>query len=179
MPPMACCGGGSGSNQPFSPLVPGENGLVVLEYTGLNDGDQSWFGSVTGTRYVIGGITKQAYVDERDAPAFLNLWDRGVQQFKQVVVEAAVATAVVEEPVVMAMAVEEPAPDNVVEESAPEITLLEQDEIEAIARLVSTITAWLSSMPPIEQVQQVYEYEKANSNRTTAIAALEAYLGAE
>jgi hypothetical protein len=48
--------------------LPGaESGMVILEYNGLNAGDQTWVGPTTGTIYVLGGIKKRSYVDKQDA----------------------------------------------------------------------------------------------------------------
>jgi glycosyltransferase involved in cell wall biosynthesis len=47
--------------------LPGQQGMVILEYQGRNAGDETWTGEVTGTTYVLGGVRKQGYVDRRDA----------------------------------------------------------------------------------------------------------------
>ena len=165
---MGCCGGrGSSGRAGRAPLIPGEGGFLVLEYTGLNDGDVSWFGAVTGARYVIGGATRQAYVDIRDAPEMLELWEGGVKQFKQV------------------QSKPEPEPEPEPELLAPEPEVeaepekLEPDVLDGIVKRVTDVIAWLKTSPPMLQAEQVYEYERANANRITAVEALEAYIGGD
>jgi glycosyltransferase involved in cell wall biosynthesis len=47
--------------------LPGQQGMIILEYQGRNAGDETWTGEVTGTTYIFGGVRKQGYVDKRDA----------------------------------------------------------------------------------------------------------------
>lgn len=86
--PMGCCGAGAsngnnnngfmgGGNGQQASYMAGADGMVLVEYKGGNAGDSSWWGVVTSTRYYLGGATKQAYVDEKDVPGFLNLWEGG------------------------------------------------------------------------------------------------------
>lgn len=50
-------------------------------------------------------------------------------------------------------------------EDAPKAPL----DLETITRTVSSIKSWLSSDPALEDVQQVFDYEVANSNRVSAV----------
>jgi hypothetical protein len=47
--------------------------MVMLEYIGASAGTQTWFGPVTGTRYLFGGNRKVGYVDGADADEMLIL----------------------------------------------------------------------------------------------------------
>lgn len=94
--PDMCCGRGSQSNQQvnFSQgaaqiLAPGAEGMVLLEYTGANAGNSTYYGAVSKQRYKAGGITKKFYVDSRDVqtfssknPGFLEMMDHGNYLFK-------------------------------------------------------------------------------------------------
>jgi glycosyltransferase involved in cell wall biosynthesis len=80
--PMGCCGGrrsraaartvrpGVGRTIIMKDL-PGRKGMVLIEYLGLSAGTQTWFGEVTGTRYLFGGRQKVGYVDQADAEILL------------------------------------------------------------------------------------------------------------
>ena len=97
-PPM-CCGNKTQNALPWVPptlqeLVPGGEGMLLIEYIGGNAGKMPWYGAVTGTRYVVGGAQKQLYIDVRDAitgsrsnPGFLEVADHGSPLFRQVVEE--------------------------------------------------------------------------------------------
>jgi glycosyltransferase involved in cell wall biosynthesis len=72
--------------------LPGAEGFVTIEYQGGNSGDMVWYGVVTGTRYVAGGITRLVSVDIRDAltgaskkPGLLELVEYGKYVFKEYV----------------------------------------------------------------------------------------------
>lgn len=78
--PMGCCGSGnqngSQSNSPPQPLAPGAEGFTILEYIGSNSGNQTWYGPATGARYTLGGVTRFAYVDNRDVSGMTG-WQEG------------------------------------------------------------------------------------------------------
>lgn len=94
-PPM-CCGNKALAATPYTPpaahtLMPGADGMILIEYIGGNAGKMPWYGPVTGVRYVAGGTQKQLYIDARDAitqsrqsPGFLELTDHGHPLFKKV-----------------------------------------------------------------------------------------------
>lgn len=97
-PPM-CCGNRAQLAQPYTPpsramLMPGADGMVLIEYTGGNVGKMPYYGAVTGVRYTVGGSQKQLYIDVRDAitesnkaPGFLEMTDHGTPLFKKVEAE--------------------------------------------------------------------------------------------
>jgi hypothetical protein len=72
-----CCGGGrarpasKGNPVPKTGGLPGGAGMTKLEYIGDNQGDTTWFGPVTHTRYVFGANRRVGYVDSRDAQGML------------------------------------------------------------------------------------------------------------
>lgn len=95
-PPMCC---GSKTPVPGAPyvapnlasLVPGADGMLLIEYIGGNAGKMSFYGAVTKTRYVAGGAQRQLYIDIQDAetgiranPGFLELTDHGTPIFRSV-----------------------------------------------------------------------------------------------
>lgn len=78
--PMACCGGGAksapSSNTSFrsgSSMLPGADGMTLIEYNGLNTAPTTWYGPVTQTVYLFGGKRKTGYVDNRDVKGFLEM----------------------------------------------------------------------------------------------------------
>jgi glycosyltransferase involved in cell wall biosynthesis/predicted flap endonuclease-1-like 5' DNA nuclease len=87
--PMACCGGRrqapkqtitkvaqkAGKAAPAVFQVPGQGGMALLEYVGLNVGTSTWYGPVTGTRYEFGANPRDKikYVDARDVAGMLVL----------------------------------------------------------------------------------------------------------
>ena len=72
-----CCGGGrarpagKGSPMPKTGGLPGGTGMTKLEYIGANQGNSTWFGPATQTRYVFGASRRIGYVDSRDADGML------------------------------------------------------------------------------------------------------------
>ena len=75
---MGCCGGRKTTttaaprrSTSTTALLPGSEGMVLLEYTGGSDGKISFWGPVSHTRYVFGGKTKFSYVDARDVEGML------------------------------------------------------------------------------------------------------------
>lgn len=96
-----CCGNKASAATPWVPpavdaLVPGGDGMILIEYLGGNVGKMPYYGPVTHTRYVVGGTQRQLYIDVRDAitnsrsnPGFLEMTDHGTQLFRQVEAEPA------------------------------------------------------------------------------------------
>lgn len=71
-PPMCCGNRTNRINEPWqqpSQLLqhPGQDGMILIEYVGGNAGTSTWYGPVTGTRYVAGGSLKKIYIDARDS----------------------------------------------------------------------------------------------------------------
>jgi hypothetical protein len=95
-PPMCCGNKAQPRATPYiSPalesLAPGADGMLLIEYLGGNAGKMSFYGAVTGTRYVAGGTQRRIYIDVRDAvtglkakPGFLEMTDHGNPLFKKV-----------------------------------------------------------------------------------------------
>lgn len=75
--PIMCCGNrrktsgssntGARAARAPQPDLPGQDGLVILEYNGSNSGDETWRGPVTNKQYIFGGIRKRGYVFKDDA----------------------------------------------------------------------------------------------------------------
>ena len=100
-PPM-CCGNKTKAATPWvapnaAALVPGGDGMILIEYQGGNVGKMPFYGPVTGTRYVVGGTQqRRLYIDARDAitgsrsnPGFLEMNTNGSPLFTQVEAEPA------------------------------------------------------------------------------------------
>ena len=99
-PPM-CCGNKATAATPWVPpsvaaLVPGGDGMILIEYMGGNVGKMPYYGPITGTRYVVGGTQRQLYIDVRDAitgirnnPGFLEMNTNGAALFRHVEAEPA------------------------------------------------------------------------------------------
>ncbi len=97
-PPMCCGNKATSPATPYVPpnfdsLVPGADGMILIEYAGNNAGKASWYGAVTQTRYVFGSIppNNKKYIDERDAvtgqrsnPGFLEIVEHGSPLFVRV-----------------------------------------------------------------------------------------------
>ena len=72
-----CCGGGrakpagKGVSMPTRGGLPGGTGMTKLEYIGANQGNGTWFGPVTKTRYIFGANRRVGYVDSRDVDGML------------------------------------------------------------------------------------------------------------
>ncbi len=96
--PEMCCGN-KDNRVPFvapvqDALAPGADGMLLIEYVGGNAGKMTFYGPVSGTRYVAGGVIKKLYIDSRDAitgkkkePGFLEMQDHGHPLFIQVEAE--------------------------------------------------------------------------------------------
>lgn len=132
--PMGCCGGGKrrtprqGGQKTMA--TPGQGGMTLIEYIGNNAGDMTWWGTVTGVRYVFGGVRKTGFVDNSDLDGFLNDYYEGSkpvfkiapqqQEVKKTVIEPKkvepkpekiVAVAEIEEPDVKADSPSHTVPD--------------------------------------------------------------------
>lgn len=96
-----CCGNKASAATPWVPpsvaaLVPGSEGMILIEYLGGNVGKMPYYGPVTGTQYTVGGTQRQLYIDQRDAitgsrsqPGFLEMNVHGSPLFRQIVEEPA------------------------------------------------------------------------------------------
>lgn len=97
--PIMCCGNRV-SDQPFvapqSPeLLPGGEGMVLVEYLGGNSGLMRFIGPITRTRYSFGSVQVQGWIDRKDAitgnrkePGLLEMIEHGKHLFTQVVEES-------------------------------------------------------------------------------------------
>lgn len=95
-PPMCCGNKVKAPATPYSPpapesLMPGVDGMLIIEYLGGNVGKMPYYGAVTGTRYSVSGVHRKFYIDIRDAvtgsqkaPGFLEIVDHGVPQFQKI-----------------------------------------------------------------------------------------------
>lgn len=70
--PMGCCGNRGGGNQSAKHVgtkgvaFVGAEGMSLLEYMGANYGNQTYYGPVTGARYVFSASRRIRNVDKRD-----------------------------------------------------------------------------------------------------------------
>lgn len=104
--PMGCCGGGrSARPNKAAPLaakqmdLPGQAGMVVLEYIGEKSGTCTYWGDITRTPYRFGGPRVRGYVDVRDAPGMLEISEGRRTVFREYVRPAkSVAPIQVDEP---------------------------------------------------------------------------------
>ena len=77
--PMACCGKRrktqkvAGKIQPKTFELPGQDGMVIVNYVGNSQEENMYIGSVTGTHYVFGDKIKRGYVDIKDKDNLLNI----------------------------------------------------------------------------------------------------------
>jgi hypothetical protein len=93
--PIMCCGrdtsvvaklnsnGGSAKMTAFSTGLTGAEGMVLIEYTGLNFGTETWQ-PVPARRYELGGSRKFGYIDRRDVEWFLSRRDHRGPLFRLV-----------------------------------------------------------------------------------------------
>lgn len=102
--PMPCCGGSPRAAAPAkgkgaAPAgMPGQEGMVLLEYIGRNVGRTYWYGPVTSTRYEFSGGKRVRYVDKRDAPGMLKVMYDRQPAFRRYVAPPAPAPAPEPEP---------------------------------------------------------------------------------
>lgn len=150
-----CCGGGR--TRRASPVkvqprrvsvardLPGKAGMTRLEYIGRNQGDSTWWGPVTNTRYIFGPNHKVGYVDDRDLAEMLKMQKENRPVFRRFREPPKPKAAPVE--IQEAVAV-------------PDIQALTGAEIKAL-----DITA--------DQAPVLIEQEMAGKNRKTVLAYLE------
>jgi len=163
---VGCCGGGRSNRATPKATsravsvardLPGRAGMTRLEYIGRNQGDTTWWGPVTNTRYIFGGNRKVGYVDSADVPGMLAMKkeDRPVfRVFRPPAKPKAPPAPVVKEAVAV------PAGPL----GGTDIQELTGADIKATAI-------------ELEQVPGLIEQEKAGKNRKTVLAYLEGLLG--
>jgi len=153
--PMGCCGGGRSKKAtpkatPRAVSVardlPGRAGMTRLEYIGRNQGDTTWWGPETETRYVFGGNRRVGYVDSKDVAGMLAMKKEDKPVFR-----------------VFRPPAKPKAPPVVKEIKAPEVPDIQNLTGAAIKAL--TITA--------DQVPVLLKQEQAGKARKTIIAYLE------
>ena len=200
--PMGCCGGNKSSgavtmkrdksSQMQAQVFPGQEGMTLLLYDGGNAGDTTWWGKVTGGRYLFGGNRRRGYVDNRDVDGMLEMARGGRAIFKVVPQDA---------PKVAVKATPPPPPPPTEEEFVPEMTVAELVEIAAIEKTetaeelkVPSRTTWapdprdktVSTVKKLiavndfsdEQLRYMLEMErKRDPVRVTLIAFFEEKLG--
>lgn len=187
--PMACCGGrGSRTIAPdvqgtaaVAPLAGQNDGLVILEYVGLNAAKQPFYAS-SGNRYYAGTTKPYIYVDPADVNDLLNMYDGSVKVFRVYnppapAPEPEVTADSYLSPLEELEALAAPAAvETAVADDTPALELLTDDEIAAITRYVKDIEVWLLTDPSTVQVEQVLAGEQAGANRVTAVRILEDYI---
>jgi glycosyltransferase involved in cell wall biosynthesis len=168
--PMGCCGGRrtsskkatASSTQGAQTAFAGKKGMVLIEYVGLNAGSQSYFGPVTGTRYVAGGNRRVIYVEREDETAMLELYEQRRKVFKPYKVKA--PQAVPEATVVNKGMLEDEEPEEIAPEPAD--ALLSAGEI--VALNARDVIAELSSKDYGKDVLfDVLGLERAGKDRVT------------
>lgn len=92
--PMGCCGGRRsrrGRRRRSQNVVvrglnmPGQDGMVLLEYVGGNSGKMTFWGPETNTRYVFGGSNKKVgYVDKNDVPGMIGMRESQRPVFREI-----------------------------------------------------------------------------------------------
>ena len=168
---MGCCGSGARASNGrgrasmanrHSKDLPGEKGMVILEYTGSNSGDETWVGPATRTTYFLGGVRRRGYVDKRDKVGMLAIRDRKRPVFAEV--------EPIEQPEAELVAVGA-MPDWEKEKSDPLAILPSKFADLSVAK----IKKGLPSLLP-EELETILSAEKSGKNRSTAISAIEAAL---
>lgn len=90
---MGCCGGRSsrrgrrGRRQSVAVQelnMPGQDGMVLLEYVGGNSGKMTFWGPETRTRYVFGGTKRVGYVDTNDVPGMVGMREGQRPVFREI-----------------------------------------------------------------------------------------------
>lgn len=142
-------GGAAAMATRYSKDLPGQQGMVILEYQGNNAGDETWYGPVTKTTYLLGGSRKRGYVDRRDAPGMLAWRENGKRIFE----EAA--------PAETPQLITEP------KTAAPVVAL------DPSALSVSALKKKLPDLA-LNELENLLLAEKAGAARSTALAAIEA-----
>lgn len=164
--PVRCCGGGKkqsggrrgGAAMAAKKNLPGKQGMIILKYNGGNEGDETWRGPITNTRYVLGGVRKQGYVDVLDAngepphtPGMLDFKEKGRKIFKEV------------------------KPPKKVEIAKTKPPAEVQSFVDITGLSVSALKKALPDMSTIV-LEDALKQEKEGKGRTTAIAAIETAL---
>lgn len=83
---MGCCGQNrpvQGINPQTAQALVGVNGMTLLEYQGGNFGNETYYGPVTGARYVFSAASRVHNVAQEDAPGMLDMYENGHSVFKQ------------------------------------------------------------------------------------------------
>lgn len=174
--PEMCCGAPSGKSSNgkgsasmaarWKEDLPGQEGMVILEYNGGNAGDETWTGLITKTPYILGGVRRRGYVDRRDAygdPArriagLLDLRERGKRLFVEV------------EPV-------EEKPQAEITAAMPDWETEKTDlpPFDPSGLSVVVLKKKLADLSATD-LEHVLQAEKSSLNRSTAKAAIEAVL---
>lgn len=89
--PVGCCGGGRNRsrraqvarNAPAMAVLPGRDGSKLIEFVGAGSGSRTFWGPVTGHRYVFGDNDSDRikYVDVADYKGFLDIYQGRKPQF--------------------------------------------------------------------------------------------------
>lgn len=161
--------------------MPGANGMVLIEYIGTNLLDSTWFGPVTQTRYVFGGVSKRGYVDSSDAPGFLKFTDtkdvNGAKAFKLVTVPKKL-----------------PQPKSLSPIKQVASTVLAEDDLKVAMLAIKAPATIVANDPNGMSVKKLRTFlsdnkfshetivlmismEEDGKGRTSAIKSMEAYLG--
>ncbi len=192
--PVGCCGGSkarvnaetrSVRRSPSGSILPGQEGMVLLEYIGGNAGKMRFFGPVTRLRYVFGGTMRMGYVDARDVDALLALRETRRPVFRRVSSpvapqeeESSDVVEVVEEKKVPTVEIVEDAETEssegvVVEDTEEKATAAEAVDVGrmTIAEIQSAIEG-----ASIDDLSAWLEREKAERKRVTVLRMLESIL---
>jgi len=168
--PMGCCGGksspklngGGGSRMATVMSLPGaKDGFEILEYIGGNAGDMTWYGPVSRTRYVLGGVHKVGAVDKRDVDGMVALVDQGAKAFRVYQKAAELPSAL---PEMTAATVEA---DGLIGDFTPITVPFDPSMIS-----VSALKSKLDGLNP-DELDALLLSEKQGLNRKGAIAAIE------
>jgi len=172
--PMGCCGGKRTSKYATTKAVsmstlnqlPGKDGMVILEYSGTNSGDETWVGPVTGQVYVLGGSKKRGYVDVNDAGARpgANSDGNGMLSWRQ---NGRYIFNLYQPPVVVEP---EPEPELMVEVAAVNVAVVDITNM-TVLEIREAIGGWSDA-----ELMDALETELENKNRITVIGLLEAGL---
>lgn len=169
--PMGCCGNNNSSKQVVgksasTQMFTGQEGMALIVYLGGNAGTMSWWGEVTGQRYIFGGSRKRGYVDVRDLPGFLNQWEGGRQLFKQVEPDPTPAPVTQEEPKASKPA---PVSEPMLDPAAPQ----EAAVIPTAEELAAELFAEPDSPTPNPQEMKVAEIQEVIVLGNLTLAQLE------
>lgn len=169
--PMSCCGGSkrnptklrttvrnSGVNAMAGPDLVGSAGMTLVEYVGGNFGEQSYYGSVTGTKYIFSAEKKRKWVDDKDLSGMLDRVRNGKRLFIKSVkkpVEQISSKVTVSEPVEESKLMEEPEP---LKSDFSEITVFSPEDIAKLEKngVLSTTELFLKSN---EELQSILDWK--------------------